>query len=912
MCRVYRSCYLFTGKYPQLLSILLFCLCSSTFAQSDHIVSQASLAEKIYLQVDADVYSTDQTIWFKAVVLEAVNHQPSGLSGVIYVDLISPDEQLVTQRRIRLNHGIGEGCITLSDRMTRGRYLLRAYSTWNRNFGEDFIFQKYIDIFPLGKDQMDDPILGITIAEKEQGKYRLQARIFPRIIDQTHDKQLSVYLITDDKRDSVLLSENRQGFYELDYPMPSQASMTTVRIETHSGRRYSKTITLPQAAVDLQFFPEGGEWLTDIPTKIAFKALDRSGEEVPVSGRIVDQEGNTLGSFRSNHLGMGSVELLAKAGQTYHAVLDSIPGTSIHDVYPLPQPRSEGYALYIRQQGNNIAILAHDRTEVTDSLYVRISNRGVFRYIVKALPKNGQLQAILPKDALPDGIVQFTLLNHQYRPVAERLYFNQLPKARLSIQASMDKDQYEQREKTDIKIQVLNGNGQPVRASLSLMAVHRDHIGDNRILRGNILTHLLLQSELRGEIAQPNYYFRQDTIDRSEELDDLMLSQGWRCYKYDAPPDTVLPYTNETGLILSGEVIGGVVQRKKREGATISLLTFGENSDMQIQKTDSVGRFSFPLELYVDSVDVLLQSADGSGKNRNYSIKLDSRSTPGITFDQKQLTVNPDSTVSYLLRKREERVRMEQEYLGAIRIEEVVVEARVRTKQEQKVFERFGEADAVISGKAIREKERDWSYGLYSVLMANFQDIVQIKRVRDSVNYLRAYIGGDTTLVVVDGITVLAHCYDLIQYIPPAEVKKVEIIKFADNFGDLYREIRPMSSHKEIPQIGHVVAIYTHAGKGIFNALRTPTGIAQTKVPVYSPTVEFYTPRYSSPEEKSTDRPDLRTLLHWAPQLVTDQEGRVVLSYYNADTPGEITIIIEAVTPEGEIGYQELLYTLKD
>lgn len=117
-----------------------FLFSNTAWAQSERFTSHASFAEKIYLQLDADLYTTDQTIWFKAIVAEASTHRPTDLSGVLHVELIGPDEQIAERKRIKLTNGAADGGFELREHYTPGKYLLRAYTEWNKNFGADFIF----------------------------------------------------------------------------------------------------------------------------------------------------------------------------------------------------------------------------------------------------------------------------------------------------------------------------------------------------------------------------------------------------------------------------------------------------------------------------------------------------------------------------------------------------------------------------------------------------------------------------------------------------------------------------------------------------------------------------------------------------------------------------------------------------
>ena len=54
--------------------------------------------------------------------------------------------------------------------------------------------------------------------------------------------------------------------------------------------------------------------------------------------------------------------------------------------------------------------------------------------------------------------------------------------------------------------------------------------------------------------------------------------------------------------------------------------------------------------------------------------------------------------------------------------------------------------------------------------------------------------------------------------------------------------------------------------------------------------------------------PDLRALVHWAPNLKVDSTGRATAAYYNADNTGEMKVVVEAISDKGEIGYRELDY----
>jgi len=268
-----------------------------------------------------------------------------------------------------------------------------------------------------------------------------------------------------------------------------------------------------------------------------------------------------------------------------------------------------------------------------------------------------------------------------------------------------------------------------------------------------------------------------------------------------------------------------------------------------------------------------------------------------------------DSVVHALVGKNMERKKVDDTFqlsAGDILLGEVVVEAYRMTPERKKVMDTYGKPDQVIEGKAIQEKEAKWSYGLYSVLLFNFPDII-IYRGGDGNLYaqVRSF---EITLFVIDGIPVRYYDYPLIANIPPSEVKSVEIIKNAKSFPSLFLETYPKA---KIPvSWGDVIAIYTYGGKGIYGA-NQPVGIVKAAVPVFSTPREFYAPKYENLQETDWYKPDLRALVDWEPRLKVDSLGKTSATFYNADNTGEMEVVVEAISDKGEIGYQEMVYCVK-
>jgi hypothetical protein len=439
--------------------------------------------------------------------------------------------------------------------------------------------------------------------------------------------------------------------------------------------------------------------------------------------------------------------------------------------------------------------------------------------------------------------------------------------------------------------------------------------------RRNILSFFLLSSDLKGEIENPGYYFQKGKEEEYfNDLDALMLTQGWSRYNYRKEP-IAFKYAPEPFLSVSGSVMGGLSNKRIIQGADMTLMSFGKEKAFATTKTDSLGRFSFTLgEEYDGMLPVLIQSVDKT-KAKDYLVTLDQKQTPLLFFDHSLSIQTPDSTIRAYIRKMLDYKKTEDAFNG-ITLEEVIVKTRILSPQQKKVTDKYGEATAIIEGDEIRTKDPKWSYGLYSALQYNFPDKVKIVdpgAPAPPYAYVPNKIG--PTLVVVDGIAAkhpyaqgspeyIPGDYEQIPFYPASEIKSFEIIENVNGFKSLWCEAYanfPANVCAHGPPTGNVIAVYTVTGKGPVGVIAA-TGLNNKRVPVFSSTREFYAPKHEQLKQEDWKKPDLRNLIHWVPKLKGDSEGKASLSFYNSDNTGTIQVVMEAISDKGEIGYEELHY----
>lgn len=873
-------------------------------------VSNTSFAEKIYLQLDRNVYTNGDTVWFKCIVANASEHFPSPVSGVLYVELIDADEVIRQKKIIKIENGIGQGSFELDKKILKGNYLIRAYTQWNRNFDHTFFFEEYIQVFPT--ETLNTVIENIKLVKDEAVGDHLEVFFNPQVIDSLQKNKLNVYVTIDDKKDSLLIKKGKNDKYILDYTVEKESQFATLKIETENQKTYTKTFVLNKDYLDLQFFPESGELVHGLSSKVGFKALDANGKGKYIEGDIIDEQENSIASFKSNSLGMGSFFIAnADHSKKYYARL-KVPFLNKNSIrYPLPNVAATGNTLAVNKQADKVLIKISSNYMKNDSILMRISFRGIDVYEKKIRLNQGFYQSLISTAQIPEGIIAFTILDHAKNPIARRLYFNEKPQSRLKINLSADKNNYNKRELTHLNIQTSTFDEKPIKSSTSLLVINKEELGTMQSLRQNILSYFLINSELKGNIENPAYYFNNNP--NYSDLDNLLLTQGWNKYNY-SKNYPALTFNPEKSLTISGKVNKLFSEKKGVKDIQLTLMTYGKNRAFYKQITDSLGRFNFNLnDEYGKEMEILIQTNKNSDKKVSNSVVFDQKKSPAILFEHNKSIEPIDSIVEKFISKSKKQKEIEEKFklqFGGILLDQVNISGKMAPNK-QKVTEKYGKPKTIISGKEILSKEKKWSYGLYSVLLFNYPDKVRIERMSDQNLY--ATVNNEPTLVLIDGIAVPFYDYPLIPNISPSEVKSFEIIETAHGFAQLFCEVHTELNNCAFiaPPWGNIIAIYTHAGIGLFGAHK-PKGLTQITIPVFASPQEFYAPKYENIQPGSWQHPDIRTLIHWQPLLNTDDSGKAAASFYNADNKGEIMVVVEAISEKGEMGYQELNYEIKD
>jgi len=297
-------------------------------------------------------------------------------------------------------------------------------------------------------------------------------------------------------------------------------------IQILSGNTISpgvKNVVIPT----LLFFPEGGDAIEGINNKIAFKANDQWGRPVKIKGVIKNNRGKVVDSLRVLHDGMGYFFLLPDKDESFTAIWKDEKGTEYKS--PIPAVKSSGVSMQVVLSGTKRNFIINAPPDIasrmgTIHLLGTINQHEVFK-VTKDI-SSGNVQGSIPTDKLPSGILTITVFDNKWSPLAERITYINNEEYLFSTGMNVQRWGLNKRARNEIEISV--PDSMPANFAISVTDADIDIDSSN-----NIITHLLLTSNIKGQVYNPWYYFSATNDVVSKHLDLVMLTHGWRRFKWE-------------------------------------------------------------------------------------------------------------------------------------------------------------------------------------------------------------------------------------------------------------------------------------------------------------------------------------------------------------------------------------------
>jgi len=633
------------------------------------------------------------------------------------------------------------------------------------------------------------------------------------------------------------------------------------------------------SALDIAFLPEGGNFVVNAINHIAFKAIDETGKGIAVTGKVVDETGNEVVSFKTKYKGMGKFIMMPQENKKYFAQIDGFPDFK----YAFEPAMPNGIALNYKADGGYLVFTLTRNLKIyhPQEFLLVATHKGTELFSSQITMNEFQQPMRLYKGLFPPGISQIVLYNQNGDKMAERLVFiRNAYEKRVTI--IPDKKEYSAREKVEMILLALLPENDTILSTVSISVVSEDYfsaLGNNQTIE----SYLLLDSELKGSIESPaSFFVDEPDISGDEKLDLIMMVNGWRSYYWNELEQYAgveLPGWADYGLTLEGNVTrlwGG----KPVDYGKVVMGPFSRNFLFEETTTDQEGNFSFD-KLYLKDSAMIMINAETKNRSKRTEIELEQPLEFDSLFSADLVnSVCPDILVPMkFYREIYYRQIAEQEYfkdMGSILLGEVEIAGK-EGPQTQDHFRLYGEPD-----HSFTVTSDDWNY-------ADIADYLQTKApgVIVTGDEIRIRAGYGNPLLLVDGLEVT---WDYIKYLPIGDVDKIEILKNSA-----------------------LLAVYgSRGGNGVINILtkmgrpdlyteyeRLVPGRITPRVKGFQQPRKFYSPQYSL-NNINDPKPDFRPTLYWNPDVTFD-DREAKIEFYTSDKLARYHVFVEGISKRGKV-----------
>lgn len=827
---------------------------------------QKSPQEKTYLQTDKPYYNAGEDIWFKGYLVNAASNIPNSLSRFLYVELIDKSDSVIYRVKIKRDSLSFAGIIKLNPQIQPGFYSLRAYTYWMQNVSTDFFFRKNIFIGNSIDDRVSSRISYGKPFKNNLPVYIVFENTFgtpysdKNVIVELHGKGITPK--------SATITTNKDGRINWQIPNDSDkfSDMTIDVSINEPGLKYRKKFYVPDFRndFDVQFFPESGLLLNGVLQIVGFKAVGINGLSVNVTGEIYNQNNEEMVEFSSVNKGMGKFVLVAKENERYYAKVKTANG--LEKTFNLPENKSYGVGIHLVNNRGRIIYNIFNNTEKPDSSYFLLIHARGIPFVMQRITKiNGQI----PESAFPSGIVTFSIIDSLQNTYCERLVFVQ-NSDQPEINMISDKNVYGKRDAVNLNFTIKSLTGKTVDGDYSVSVTDSKTVVSDS-LQDNILSYLLLSSDIKGYIEEPGSYFTSKKDVAAEKLDILMLTQGWRRFNTADIVKGKFPKLNyylEAGQALSGKVLN-LFNKPSKDCDIIMFSNY--NRMFRISGTDSVGRFLIDGIEFPDSTSFVLKA------KKKHSITDVEIIPDKDVFPESQVFIpyrNEDvKPINEYFQQSKEKYYNEGGML-VVNLNEVTVNGDKKTNKNPEQFY-AGMADNELNAEKLEQYA-----GMNILDVIGMMPGVQVNGDQISIRGSKG-----NPLFLVDGFQ--TDNMDDVTYLNMSDVENISLFKGANTaiFGSR----------------GGNGVIAIEMKKGYVRKTETPISMASIQPLGYQKPSEFYVPKYEIDSIRLLRKPDLRTTIYWNPKLVADSTGTVHVKFYTADKLDNYRVTFEGVTAKGEI-----------
>ncbi|NOK07782.1 MG2 domain-containing protein [Corallococcus exercitus] len=481
-----------------------------------------------HVTTDKPLYRPGEQVLVRGLVLEALSRKPYAGSLQAQVEVRGPKGDVVTTSTASTADAVWGYAWPIPAGQPGGEYTLRVTYPWTGAAPAERKFDVRAYRAPRLKSQIEflrdgygpgDTVTATLDVKRAEGGVPEGAKVTANaLVDGATVAQ-------------VPCTVDAKGRCTVRFPLPAamERGEGTLAFTIEDGgvvESAAKTIPILLQTLDLALYPEGGDLVAGLASRVYFEARTPSRKPADLVGRVVEVDsGRVVARVRSEHEGRGRFELTPQAGVRYALRIDSPSG--IQKRFPLPEVKPTGAVIRVREDvvpAGRLVQLAVGLSNVGRAT-VTLSQREVRVASAVIGDVKGGPVTLDPGEA--DGVLVATVWDHDGRPLAERLVFRQ-PSKELTVELKADRERYVPGGPVQLTARTTRG-GQPVSA-LVMLTVTDDavlELLEKRDQAPQLPVMVLLEPEVK-ELADAQLYLDAKNPKSKLAVDLLLGTQGWR------------------------------------------------------------------------------------------------------------------------------------------------------------------------------------------------------------------------------------------------------------------------------------------------------------------------------------------------------------------------------------------------
>jgi hypothetical protein len=623
---------------------------------------------------------------------------------------------------------------------------------------------------------------------------------------------------------------------------------------------------------DAQFFPEGGNLVAGLKSKVAFRITDTSGKGIDFQGTITNDRNEIITSFKPSKFGIGNFFFTPARGVKYNAVITDLKGNV--NTYPLPEVNDNGYVMQVTENENaiDIEVSSSVSNDNTTPVYFFIHARQIIAKTEARSLQQGKVLFKINKNELPEGISHITLFDYKLQPICERLWFRQ-PDKKLSFDIQTVQKEYSERGKVTLNIT------SSLPANFSISVAQNDSLSS--LWHQNILEYLWLSSDLKGKIESPEYYFNPNEASVREATDNLMLTHGWRRFKWN----TILH--EKSSFTYHPEYRGHVIQGKVMDVSNVpvnGVLTYLSSPGKLVRiygsRSNAKGEVSYEVKDFYDTQPVFVQT--DTRKDSIYKLEIVKPYSDKYS-ENKPSPLQISSALQKQLLNRS-----------------VAMQAQNIYHRDEMDRYNFPAIDSIsFYGKPDEAYNLD-DYTRFPVMEEVLREYVPgvvVRKKKDGFHFLvldkvNKSLFREDPIVLLDGVPVFD--IDKVMAFDPLKIKRLEIMD---------REY-----YDGILALPGIVSYFTYKNDlADFEVNPKALSLNYEGLQLHR---EFYSPRYENDKERNNHLPDQRSLLYWNPSVSTEKDKPAKIEFYTSDVIGSYQVTIQGMSADGSASSSSYTFTV--